>query len=141
MRNCNIIKLKSCFAILMMIILSGCAAFLTERAPLQSKLEDGEKSVGGFVKYKYSGSLHGNVGMLEKTPQCAEVIEKVRVAKKYPRGIVFIFPEMVFFGLGFIDDARVRGIVEGSKIVQPLAKFESSNLVVCGETVPAAFEK
>jgi hypothetical protein len=130
-----------CVIILLVISVSGCASYLTRQSPLHSTLENGKTTVGNFVKYKYSGSLRGNVGVLEKTPLCAEMIEKVRVAKKSPRGIGFIFAEMVFFGFGFIDEQRVRAIVEESKKVEPLAKFESSELVACGEKEPAANEE
>jgi hypothetical protein len=133
--------IKVCLAILMIVSISGCASSLTRQSSLFSTLENGKKSVGDFVKYKYSGSLRGNVGVIEKTPLCSEMIEKVRVAKKEPRGVGFIFPEIVFFGLGFYDEMRVRAVVEDSKKVVPLAKFESSNLVACGEKAPAANEE
>ncbi|MCU0600457.1 MAG: hypothetical protein MUE70_14510 [Desulfobacterales bacterium] len=133
--------LNGCLAILLIVSISGCASYMTRQSSLSSKLENGEKSVGDFVKYKYSGSLRGNVGILEKTPLCAEMVEKVRVAQKSPRGIFFIFPEIVFFGLGFYDEIRVRAIVEDSRKVVPLAKFESSELVSCGKKEPAANEE
>ncbi len=81
------------------------------------------------------------MGVLEKTPQCAVMIEKIRVAKKRPRGLAFILPEIVFFGFGFYDEMRVRAIVEESKIEVPLAKFESSELIECGKKEPAANEE
>jgi hypothetical protein len=133
--------INGCLVILLVVSISGCASYMTRQSSLFSTLENGKKSVGDFVKYKYSGSLRGNVGVLEKTPLCAEIIEKVRVAKKEPRGVAFIFPEIVFFGLGFYDDMRVRAVVEDSKKVVPLAKFESSDLVACGEKQPAANEE
>jgi hypothetical protein len=133
--------INTCLEILLIVSISGCASYMTRQSSLFSKLENGKKSVGNFIKYKYSGSLRGNVGVIEKTPLCAEIIEKVRVAKKEPRGVGFIFPEIVFFGLGFYDQIRVRAVVEDSKKVVPLAKFESSELVACGDKEPAANEE
>ncbi len=133
--------LMGCLAIFCVINFTGCASYMTRTSSLFSTLENGEKSTGGFVKYKYSGSLRGNVGVLEKTPQCAVMIEKIRVAKKRPRGLAFILPEIVFFGFGFYDEMRVRAIVEESKIEVPLAKFESSELIECGKKEPAANEE
>jgi hypothetical protein len=133
--------IKGCLVILLVVSISGCASYMTRTSSLFSTLENGKKSVGNFVKYKYSGSLRGNVGVIEKTPLCAEMIEKVRVAQKEPRGLAFIFPEIVFFGLGLYDQIRVRAVVEDSKKVVPLAKFESSELVACGEQQPAANEE
>jgi len=138
--NCNLKKLKILLALVLALSLSGCASILTEGGPLKSTLENGKTSVGDVVDYQYSGSIRGNVGFLYKTPLCAKVIEKVRVAKKDPRGFSFILGEMVFFGFGFYDMTRTRAVVEESKITVPLAQFESSETVVCGDKVPAANE-
>jgi hypothetical protein len=113
---------------------------LTEGGPMVSTLENGKTSVGDVVDYKYSGSIRGNVGFLYKTPMCAKMIEKVRVAKKNPRGFGFIMAEMVLFGFGFYDMTMTRAVVEDSKITVPLATFTSSETAVCGDKVPAADE-
>jgi hypothetical protein len=113
---------------------------LTEGGPMVSTLENGKTSVGDVVDYKYSGSIRGNVGFLYKTQMCAKMIEKVRVAKKNPRGFGFIMAEMVLFGFGFYDMTMTRAVVEDSKITVPLATFTSSETVVCGDKVPAADE-
>lgn len=134
-------KWKLLLALLLAVSLSGCTSILTEHAPLHSTLENGKTSLGEFVNYKYSGSVRGNVGFLYKKPMCAIVIEKVRVAKKEPRGYTFIFAEMVVFGFGFYDLMRTRAVVEDSKITLPLAEFESSETEFCGENQPAANEE
>ncbi|RJP85566.1 MAG: hypothetical protein C4518_15825 [Desulfobacteraceae bacterium] len=140
--NCNLKKLKSLLVLMLVLAfsISGCASRLTAAGPLVSRLENGKTSVGEVVNYKYSGSVRGNVGFLDKTPMCAKVIEKVRVAKKEPRGFSIILAEIVVFGLGFYDMTRTRAVVEDSKITVPLAKFESSETVLCGEKRPAANE-
>ena len=138
--NCNLKKLKILLALVLAFRISGCASMLTEGGPLVSTLENGKTSVGDVVDYKYSGSIRGNVGFLYKTPMCAKMIEKVRVAKKNPRGFGFIMAEMVFFGFGFYDMRMTRAVVEESKITVPLATFESSETVSCGDKVPAADE-
>jgi hypothetical protein len=119
----------------------GCASILTQDSPLYSKLVDGKKSIGSFASYKYSGGLRGNVGYIDKTPMCWEVVEKVRVAEKQRRGYVFVWVEMMIFGLGFYDAARVEAIIDVSKKSEPLASFESSKKLKCGDKEPAAFEK
>lgn len=134
-------KMTICLVFLISVSISGCASYLTQGSPLQSVLENGEKSTGEFVKYKYSGSLKENIGHLEKTPMCAVMIEKLRVAKKYPRGYPITFAELLLFGLGFADQAHVQAIVENSKIIEPLAKYESSQFVECGKKQPAAGEE
>jgi len=138
-------RIKKMFAlglvILMITSFSACSSFLTAQSPLYSRLENGKISTGRLVKYKYSGALHGNVGYLEKTPMCAEVIEKDRVAEKRIRGRVLSWFEMALFGLGLYDRAKAYAIVEASKKVEPLAEFESSNLLVCGKKEPAADEE
>jgi len=72
---------------------------------------------------------------------CAEVIEKVRVAKKMRMGRVFTWFEMVLFGFGMLDASHAYAIVDASKKTVPLAKFESSKLVACGPKQPAANEE
>ena len=138
--NCSLKKMKVLLALMLAFSISGCASILTEHAPLQSTLENGKTSFGDVVNYKYSGSIRGNVGYLYKTPLCAKKIEKVRVAKKNPRGYSFILAEMVLFGFGFYDMTMVRAEVEESKITVPLAEFESSETMICGEKIPAAHE-
>ena len=139
--NCSLKKMNVLLALMLVFSISGCASRLTARGPLKSTLENGKTSVGNVVNYKYSGTIQGNVGFLYKTPMCAKMIEKVRVAKKNPRGTGFIMAEMVLFGFGFIDMARTRAVVEESKITVPLAQFESSETVLCGEKSPAAHEE
>ena len=138
--NCNLKKLKILLALVLAFSISGCASMLTEGGPMVSTLENGKTSVGDVVDYKYSGSIRGNVGFLYKTPMCAKMIEKVRVAKKNPRGFGFIMAEMVLFGFGFYDMTMTRAVVEDSKITVPLATFTSSETAVCGDKVPAADE-
>jgi hypothetical protein len=133
--------LKIIITVLLVLSISGCTSFITSQGPLMSRLEDGKKTQGGFSKYKYSGSLKGYRGHLEKTPMCAEIIEKIRVAQKQKRGRVFTWVEMVFFGLGLLDFANTEAVIEESKKEVPLAKFESSHLVACGEKMPAANEE
>lgn len=138
--HCNRSIMKSILVIVLAVGLSGCASRLTARGPLKSALENGRTSVGEVAAYKYSGAIRGNVGFLYKTPLCVKMIEKVRVAKKNPRGFAFIMAEMALFGFGFIDMAQTRAVVEQSKITVPLAVFASSETVPCGERQPAAHE-
>ncbi len=128
------------FIVLLAVSISGCSSVLTRMGPLVYKLEDGKKSVGEFSKYKFSGGIHSNVIYLEKTPLCAEIAEKVRVAQKQRRGRVFSMVEMVIFGLGMLDAANSYAIVENSRIVTPLAKYETGKFSVCGEREPATNE-
>lgn len=128
------------FIALLAVSVSGCSSVLTRMGPLVYKLEDGKKSVGEFATYKYSGGIHSNVIYLEKTPLCAEVAEKVRVAQKQVRGRAFSLVEMVFFGLGLVDDLNAYAICEASRIETPLAKYETGKYLVCGEKEPAAHE-
>ena len=128
------------FIVLIAFILSGCSTVLTRMGPLIYKLEDGEKSVGEFSKYKYSGGIRSNVIYLERTPQCAEIAEKVRVGQKQVRGRVFSMVEIVFFGLGLIDGAKAEAYSEISRIETPLAKYETGKFLVCGEKELAANE-
>ncbi|MFZ2634004.1 MAG: hypothetical protein WA081_15515 [Desulfosalsimonadaceae bacterium] len=139
--NCSLKKVNVLLALVLAFSISGCASRLTDHGPLKSTLENGKTSVGDVVNYKYSGTIRGNVGFLYKTPLCAKMIEKVRVAKKNPRGTGFIMAEMVLFGFGFVDLARTRAVVEESKITVPLARFESSETELCGEKIPAAHEE
>jgi hypothetical protein len=104
------------------------------------KLEDGEKSMGEFAKYKFSAGIQSNVIDLEKTPLCAEIAEKVCIARKQRRGRVFSMIEIVIFGLGFYDAAKSYAIVEDSRVVTPLAKYETGKYLACGEKEPAANE-
>lgn len=120
---------------------SGCASILTEGGHLESRLENGTTSVGRVVDYKYSGFIQGNVGYLYKTPLCAKMVEKVRVAQKNPKGLGFILAEMLLFGFGFIDMSMTRAVVEESRVTQPLAVYESSQTEPCGEKQPAAHEE
>lgn len=128
------------FIVLIAVSVSGCSTVLTKMGPMVYTLEDGEKSVGEFAKYKYSGGIQSNVIYLEKTPMCNEIAEKVRVAQKQRRGRVFSMVEMVFFGLGLVDAANSQAVVEASRTVTPLAKYETGKFLVCGEKEPAANE-
>jgi hypothetical protein len=121
------------FIVLIAFILSGCSTVLTRMGPLIYKLEDGEKSVGEFAKYKYSGGIRSNVIYLERTPQCTEIAEKIRVGQKQVRGRAFSMVEMVFFGLGLVDDLRAEAVSEISRIETPLAKYETGKFIACGE--------
>ncbi len=131
---------RICLIVLMAVSVSGCSTVLTRMGPLVYKLEDGEKSVGEFAKYKFSGGIRANVIYLEKAPLCAEISEKIQVAQKQRRGRVFSMVEMVIFGLGMIDAAKAYAVVEESRIVTPLAKYETGKFVACGEKEPAANE-
>lgn len=119
---------------------SGCSYVLTRMGPMIYKLEDGEKSVGEFSKYKLSFEVLSNVIYLEKVPMCAEIAEKVRVGQKQRRGRVFSMVEVVFFGLGLVDAAKSQAVVEASKEIVPLAKYKTGKLVACGTKEPAAGE-
>jgi len=119
---------------------SGCSYALTRMGPMIYSLEDGEKTTGGFAKYKFSGGIRSNLIYLEKTPLCAEVAEKVRIAQKQRRGRVFSMVEMVFFGLGLVDAVKSQAVVEASREITPLGKYETGKFVVCGEKQPAADE-
>ena len=85
------------FIVLIVVSISGCSTVLTRSGPLVYRLEDGEKSMGEFLKYKFSGGIQSNVIYLEKTPQCAEISEKVSVAQKQVRGRAFAMVDMAGF--------------------------------------------
>lgn len=126
--------------VLLAVSVSGCSTVLTRMGAPVVKLEDGEKSVGDFAEYKFSGGITSNVIYLEKTPQCTEISEKIRVSQKQIRGRAFSMVEMVFFGLGLIDAAKAQAVSELSRTETPLAKYETGKVVVCGEKEPAANE-
>ncbi len=126
--------------VLLAVSVSGCSTVLTRMGAPVIKLEDGEKSVGDFANYKFSGGIHSNVIYLEKTPQCSEIAEKIRVSQKQVRGRAFSMVEIVIFGLGLIDMANANAVSEVSRIETPLAKYETGKVVVCGEKEPAANE-
>ncbi|MDA3898865.1 MAG: hypothetical protein PF482_22210 [Desulfobacteraceae bacterium] len=128
------------FIILLAVSVSGCSYVLTRMGAPVVKLEDGEKSVGDFANYKFSGGIYSNVIHLERTPQCSEIAEKVRVSQKQVRGRVFSMVEIVFFGLGLVDGAKAQAVSELSRTETPLAKYETGKLVICGEKEPAANE-
>ena len=119
--------------ILLAFSVSGCSYVLTRMGTPVVKLEDGEKSVGDFANYKFSGGIYSNVIYLEKTPQCFEIAEKIRVSQKQVRGRVFSMVEMVFFGLGLMDGAKAEAVSVLSRTETPLAKYETGKLVICGE--------
>jgi hypothetical protein len=135
------IIMKIAIMVVLLLGISGCTSFITSQGSLMSRLEDGKKTTGEFSKYQYSGSLRGNIGHLEKTPMCSVMIEKMRVAQKQERGRVFSWVEMVILGLGYIDIVNTQAVIEESKKVVPLAKFESSEIIACGEKEPAANEE
>ncbi len=126
--------------VLLAVSVSGCSYVLTRMGAPVVKLEDGKKSVGDFAKYKYSGGIRSNVIYLERTPQCSEIAEKVRVAQKQIRGRVFSMFEMVIFGLGLVDAAKAQAVSEISRTVTPLAKYETGKFIACGEKELAANE-
>jgi hypothetical protein len=128
------------FIILLTVSVSGCSYVLTRMGAPVVKLEDGEKSVGDFARYKYSGGIRSNVIYLEKTPQCSEIAEKVRVSQKQVRGRVFSLVEMMIFGLGLMDAAKAESVSELSRTETPLAKYDTGKVVACGEKEPAANE-
>ena len=131
---------RICLIVLLGVCVSGCSSALTAMGPLIYKLEDGEKSVGEFAKYKYSGGIRSNVIYLERTPMCAEISEKIQVAQKQRRGRVFSMVEVLLLGLGYFDAAKSYAIVEASRIETPLGKYENGKFVICGEKEPAANE-
>ncbi|MCD6585154.1 MAG: hypothetical protein J7K96_05270 [Desulfobacteraceae bacterium] len=138
MMNARITRI---FLILLLAVsVSGCSTVLTRMGAPVVKLEDGKKSVGDFAKYKYSGGIRSNVIYLERTPQCSEIAEKVRVSQKQVRGRVFSMVEIIFFGLGFIDMGKAQAVSELSKTITPLAKYNTGKFVVCGEKELAANE-
>ena len=128
------------FIMLVAFSVSGCSYVLTRMGPMLYRLEDGEKSVGEFAKYRISGSIQSNVIFLEKVPLCPVIAEKVRIAQKQRRGRVFSAVEMVFFGLGLYDALKSEAVVENSKEIMPLGEYATGEFVACGEKQPAASE-
>jgi len=125
------------FIVLIAVSISGCSTVLTRMGPLIYKLEDGEKSVGEFAKYKFSAGIQSNVIDLEKTPMCAEISEKVQVAQKQVRGRSISMVEIVFFGVGLIDAANAEAVSEISRTEMLLGKYETGKFLACGEKEPA----
>jgi hypothetical protein len=144
MMNVSIARMALVVALAVFVFgISGCSTVLTRMGPMLYRLEDGEKTLGEFDKYnkyKFSGEIASNVIYLEKTPMCPEVVEKVRIAQKQRRGRVFSMVEVVFFGLGIVDAAKSQAVVESSKTVTPLGKYETGKFLACGEKQPAANE-
>lgn len=132
----------ACLLIAVMLTVggAGCSTVATSTGPMIYRLEDGEKSVGELAKHQISGSIYAGVIVLEKTPVCPIVAEKVRIAQKQRRGRVFSMVEVVIFGLGFYDAAKSQAVVENSKEIKPLGKYETGEFVPCGEKKPAAHE-
>ncbi len=134
-------KMARIFLILwMMFSLMGCSSLLTYYAPLKSKLVDGEKIIGEFSRYNYNVMIKENKLFVEKEPLCKETVMKYRSAQKERRCFSCSLVEMVFYGFGFFDMLRAYAIVEDSKKIEPLAEYETGNLVACGKAEPAANE-
>ena len=128
------------FIVLIAVSISGCSTVLTRMGPVIDTLEDGEKTIGEFAEYKFSGGIKSNVIYLEKAPMCVEISEKIRVSQKQVRGRGIAMVEMVFFGLGLIDMAKANAVVELSRSETPLAKYDTGKVLACGEKEPAADE-
>lgn len=121
--------------------LFGCASTLTYFGPLKSKLVTGNRSAGPFAKYEYKYYVNNNdILRFTRTSMCREMVEKLRVAKKQFRGFYLAVPEIALFGLGFFDMLQSDALVKNSKIVEPLAKFPTGNLVTCSSAEPASNE-
>ena len=120
--------------------LSGCMSALTYTAPLKSKLVNGETTTGEFCRYEYSSSVSSDKLFFVKKPLCKESVMKMRHAQKELRCFSCALGEMVLYGLGMFDMLRAYAIIEDSKIIEPLAEFETGNMVACGPLEPAAEE-
>jgi len=120
--------------------LSGCMSALTYTAPLKSKLVNGETTIGEFCRYEYSSSVSSNRLFFVKKPMCKESVMKIRHAQKEIRCFSCALVELVLYGLGMFDMLRAHAIIEDSKVIEPLAAFETGNLVACGPLEPAAEE-
>jgi hypothetical protein len=136
----NVRITRICFIVFIAVCISGCSTVLTRMGPLVHSLEDGEKSMGEFAEYKFSGGIDSNVIYLEKTPMCSEIAEKVRVSQKQVRGRAFALVEIVIFGLGFVDMAKAESVVEISRTETLLGKYDTGKVLACGEKEPAADE-
>lgn len=71
---------------------------------------------------------------------CKESVMKMRHAQKELRCFSCALVELVLYGLGIFDMLRAYAIIEDSKIIEPLAKFETGHLVACGPLEPVAEE-
>ncbi|NOY69935.1 MAG: hypothetical protein GXP53_10705 [Deltaproteobacteria bacterium] len=121
--------------------LFGCSSTLTYLGPLKSKLVTGDRAPGPFAKYEYKYYVNNNDTLrFVKTSMCHEKAEKLRVMKKQRRGVYLAVLELPLFGLGLFDMLQSYAIVQNSKRVEPLAKFSTGNLVMCGGPAPAANE-
>jgi len=120
--------------------LSGCMSALTYTAPLKSKLVNGETTTGEFCRYEYSSSVNSNRLFFVKKPMCKESVMKIRHAQKELRCFSCALGELILYGLGLFDMLRAHAIIEDSKVIEPLAAFETGNLVACSPLEPAAEE-
>lgn len=134
---------RMCMGVFLFVLagLFGCSSTLTYLGPMKSKLVTGDRSAGPFERYVYKYYVSDNDTLrVVKTQMCREMAQKLRVAKKQRRGFYLAVLEMPIFGLGLIDGLQSYAIVEDSKKVEPLAKFDTGNTVACGGPVPAADE-
>ncbi len=132
--------LRISFLALLVCGLMGCASTLTYFGPSQSKLVNGEKSVGAFVGNQYTYKANGHTLQFIKTPMCEEMEQKLRVIQKQQRGFYLALMEVPLFGLGLFDMFNSDAISKASKQVVPLAKFSTKKTVPCGPAVTAANE-
>ncbi len=125
---------------ILVFCLSGCSSVLTYLGPVQHELADGETFTGDLVEYDYE--VYGDNSRLHfmKTPMCKKIVEKVRVSKKQRRGLYLAVLELPFFGLGLLDMLRSYAIVEESRRVEPVGRFETGEQLACNGREPAANE-
>lgn len=125
---------------LLVFCTSGCSSVLTRLGPVQHELADGETYVGDFVAYDYNVTGENSHLFFSKIPMCEKVVQKVRVSQKQRRGLYLAVLELPFFGLGLLDMMHSYAIVEESRKVVPVARFEAGEQVACNGSQPAANE-
>ncbi|MBC2713761.1 MAG: hypothetical protein HF978_00430 [Desulfobacteraceae bacterium] len=132
--------LRFVYITILIITFSGCSSIMTYLGPLKSELVDGETSHSELSRYDYGFQEGKHTLLIEKTPMCKEMVQRLRLEKKQLRGFPIAIFELIFYGFGLLDMACVYGIIENSKKVEPLAYYATGNLLVCGEKIPAGNE-
>lgn len=124
----------------LVLCLSGCASILTGLSPRQSKIVEGEKTVGSLATYDYQFDIRSDKIFLSRIPLCNETVKTVRVAQKREIGYISALLEMPFFGLGLLDIINANAISEASRQEYPLGTFNTGKLLACGLPEPAVNE-